>query len=325
MEINDDELSYSIDFINKLKSSYKQSIIGQEDLLITLLISLFTENHLLIEGVPGLAKTRAVNTIAQSTSLKFKRVQFTPDLLPSDLVGNLVFNPKDAKYFVKTGPVFTNILLADEINRAPAKVQSALLESMQEKQVTIGENSYQLPVPFVVLATQNPIEQEGTFNLPEAQVDRFLLKTLITYPSNQEEIEVLNLLEKGSTINVKPIATPEDILKIRDIVKKVTFAPKLKEYIVSLVDCTRHPDKYGLKDLQNIISYGVSPRAGIAFLQAGKAYALLQGKKHVEPEDIKKLSYDVLRHRILLSFEAEADQIKVESVIEKIINTVKVP
>lgn len=325
MEINDDELSYSIDFINKLKSSYKQSIIGQEDLLITLLISLFTENHLLIEGVPGLAKTRAVNTIAQSTSLKFKRVQFTPDLLPSDLVGNLVFNPKDAKYFVKTGPVFTNILLADEINRAPAKVQSALLESMQEKQVTIGENSYQLPVPFVVLATQNPIEQEGTFNLPEAQVDRFLLKTLITYPSNQEEIEVLNLLEKGSTINVKPIATPEDILKIRDIVKKVTFAPKLKEYVVSLVDCTRHPDKYGLKDLQNIISYGVSPRAGIAFLQAGKAYALLQGKKHVEPEDIKKLSYDVLRHRILLSFEAEADQIKVESVIEKIINTVKVP
>lgn len=325
MEINDDELSYSIDFINKLKSSYKQSIIGQEDLLITLLISLFTENHLLIEGVPGLAKTRAVNTIAQSTSLKFKRVQFTPDLLPSDLVGNLVFNPKDAKYFVKTGPVFTNILLADEINRAPAKVQSALLESMQEKQVTIGENSYQLPVPFVVLATQNPIEQEGTFNLPEAQVDRFLLKTLITYPSNQEEIEVLNLLEKGSFINVKPIATPEDILKIRDIVKKVTFAPKLKEYVVSLVDCTRHPDKYGLKDLQNIISYGVSPRAGIAFLQAGKAYALLQGKKHVEPEDIKKLSYDVLRHRILLSFEAEADQIKVESVIEKIINTVKVP
>ncbi|HRN86825.1 MAG TPA: MoxR family ATPase [Candidatus Dojkabacteria bacterium] len=325
MEINDDELSYSIDFINKLKSSYKQSIIGQEDLLITLLISLFTENHLLIEGVPGLAKTRAVNTIAQSTSLKFKRVQFTPDLLPSDLVGNLVFNPKDAKYFVKTGPVFTNILLADEINRAPAKVQSALLESMQEKQVTIGENSYQLPVPFVVLATQNPIEQEGTFNLPEAQVDRFLLKTLITYPSNQEEIEVLNLLEKGSSINVRPIATPEDILKIRDIVKKVTFAPKLKEYVVSLVDCTRHPDKYGLKDLQNIISYGVSPRAGIAFLQAGKAYALLQGKKHVEPEDIKKLSYDVLRHRILLSFEAEADQIKVESVIEKIINTVKVP
>ncbi|HRP36383.1 MAG TPA: MoxR family ATPase [Candidatus Dojkabacteria bacterium] len=325
MEINDDELSYSIDFINKLKSSYKQSIIGQEDLLITLLISLFTENHLLIEGVPGLAKTRAVNTIAQSTSLKFKRVQFTPDLLPSDLVGNLVFNPKDAKYFVKTGPVFTNILLADEINRAPAKVQSALLESMQEKQVTIGENSYQLPVPFVVLATQNPIEQEGTFNLPEAQVDRFLLKTLITYPSNQEEIEVLNLLEKGSSINVRPIATPEDILKIRDIVKKVTFAPKLKEYVVSLVDCTRHPDKYGLKDLQNIISYGVSPRAGIAFLQAGKAYALLQGKKHVEPEDIKKLSYDVLRHRILLSFEADADQIKVESVIEKIINTVKVP
>jgi len=325
MEITDDELKYSVDVIAKLGSSYKKSIIGQESLLASLLICLFTGNHLLIEGVPGLAKTRAVNTIAQSTSLQFKRVQFTPDLLPSDLIGNLVFNPKDAKYFVKTGPVFTNILLADEINRAPAKVQSALLESMQEKQVTIGENSYKLPVPFVVLATQNPIEQEGTFNLPEAQVDRFLLKTLISYPKKEEEIEVLNLMENESSTDIQPVAKPEDILNIKEIVKKVTFSPKLKEYVISIVDSTRNPDKYGLAELKNVVAYGASPRAGIAFLQAGKVYALLQGRKHVEPEDIKKLSYDILRHRILLSFEAEADQVKVESIIEKIINTITVP
>jgi len=323
--VTTEELQFASDILLKIIGSYKQNIVGQESLLRSLLISLITEGHVLLEGAPGLAKTRAVNTIAQATHLHFKRVQFTPDLLPSDLIGNLVFNPKEGKYSMKKGPVFTNILLADEINRAPAKVQSALLEAMQEKQVTIGEKTYKLPKPFIVLATQNPIEQEGTFALPEAQVDRFLLKGIVGYPTLEEEVVILNLVEVSETVENPAVSSLEEIMTLRGIVNRITFAPKLKEYVAHIMNASRTPNLYGLDDLTGTIAFGASPRASIAFMQAGKAVALLAGRDHVIPEDIKDLRYDILRHRILLTFEAVASEITVTQVIDRLFDTVKVP
>jgi MoxR-like ATPase len=302
-------------------------IIGQEELFQRLMIGLLTSGHILLEGVPGLAKTRAIQVISKTVNAVFHRIQFTPDLLPSDIIGNQIFNPKEGSYFTKKGPVFANFLLADEINRSPAKVQSALLEAMQERQVTIGNETYKLPEFFYVLATQNPIEQEGTYQLPEAQLDRFLLKTIIKYPTPQEELQMLDMLEKETYANVSQIASGlqvTDIATMQEITKHVYLEAKVKEYIINIVAATRRPQDYAIK-LDNVISFGGSPRASIAFMKAGKALALLAGRDYVTPDDIKAIAKDVLRHRVILSYEAEATGNTVENVIEKILNGIRVP
>ena len=300
--------------------------MGQSTLVDRLLTALITSNHVLIEGVPGLAKTLTITTLAQAIRATFHRIQFTPDLLPADVIGTLVYNPKTGDFTTKQGPVFANLILADEINRAPAKVQSALLEAMQERQVTIGEHTFPLPEPFLVLATQNPVEQEGTYPLPEAQVDRFMFKVMVDYPSTADELKILQRMANGQKPQaVEPVIAPEDVARIRDLAAEIFMDAKIEEYIVNLVDCTRHPDKYGLAQLQPLIQYGGSPRATIFLAQAAKANALLEGRGYTTPQDVKTVAPDVLRHRVLLTYEADAEEITAAQVVKQVLDTVPVP
>jgi MoxR-like ATPase len=289
-----------------------------------LLIGLLTRGHVLLEGVPGLAKTLAVKTLSSAIDAKFRRIQFTPDLLPADLIGTMIYNQKDGTFSPKKGPIFANIILADEINRAPAKVQSALLEAMQERQVTIGENTYVLEEPFLVMATQNPIEQEGTYPLPEAQIDRFMLKLKIDYPDIREERQILDLMAQDNPIDIRKVVTPADILRVREVVKEIYMDDRIKDYIVQLVFATRKPKDFQL-DIKDLIQFGASPRATIYLAQAAKAHAFIKGRGYVTPEDIKAVGLDIFRHRIILTYEAEAEEVTTESVISRIFDAVQVP
>ena len=309
-----------------IRTEIAKVIVGQSTLVDRLLTALITSNHVLIEGVPGLAKTLTITTLAQAIRATFHRIQFTPDLLPADVIGTLVYNPKTGDFTTKQGPVFANLILADEINRAPAKVQSALLEAMQERQVTIGEHTFPLPEPFLVLATQNPVEQEGTYPLPEAQVDRFMFKVMVDYPSTADELKILQRMANGQKPQtVEPVIAPEDVARIRDLAAEIFMDAKIEEYIVNLVDCTRHPDKYGLAQLQPLIQYGGSPRATIFLAQAAKANALLEGRGYTTPQDVKTVAPDVLRHRVLLTYEADAEEITAAQVVKQVLDTVPVP
>lgn len=311
-------------FIKQLTDEIGKVIVGQNYLVERLLVGLLADGHILIEGVPGLAKTLSVKTLSDAIQTKFQRIQFTPDLLPADLIGTLIYNPQDGGFTTKKGPIFANIILADEINRAPAKVQSALLEAMQERQVTIGENTFKLDQPFLVLATQNPIEQEGTYPLPEAQIDRFMLKLSVTYPDKEEEMEIQNRMTIGKTYEANRVISPEDILKARKVVHEVYIDQKVKEYIVNIVMATRNPDEYGLQ-LKDLIAYGASPRATIYLNLAGKAHAFLRGRGYVTPEDVKSIGMDVLRHRIIVTYEAEAEEITSENIVRQVFDHIEVP
>ena len=313
-------------FVEKLREEMGRVIVGQKYMIDRLLIGLLSNGHVLLEGVPGLAKTTAVSTLARALELSFHRLQFTPDLLPADLIGTLIYNPKSGDFTTRKGPVFANIILADEINRAPAKVQSALLEAMQERQVTIGDTSYRLDEPFLVLATQNPIEQEGTYPLPEAQVDRFMLKLKVDYPSRQEERQIMDRMAlTKTTIEVHPVITPDDILRVRAVVDEIYIDEKVKEYIVDIVFATRTPGDFNLPDLDGLIEYGASPRATIYLTLAAKAHAFIQGRGYVTPQDVKSVGLDVLRHRVIVSYEAEAEDMTSEDIVGKIFDSVEVP
>jgi MoxR-like ATPase len=311
--------------IEELKKEVHKVIIGQRQMIDRLLIGLFCNGHILLEGVPGLAKTLTVSALASALDLKFQRIQFTPDLLPSDLIGTLIYNQKEQIFEARKGPIFTHIILADEINRAPAKVQSALLEAMQERQVTISDTTYKLPEPFLVLATQNPLEQEGAYPLPEAQIDRFMMKIFVTYPSKEEELAIMRSMARPTIENkVQPVLGASEIAEIRNIIDKITCEPRLENYIVELVMATRFPAQAGLSKLTPYIEYGASPRATIAMNLAAKANAFMQGRAYVLPQDIKEIAYDVLNHRILMTYEAEAEGIESRWCIEQILNTVKI-
>ena len=312
-------------FVTNLGTGMNQVIVGQKHLVDSLLISLLSDGHVLLEGVPGLAKTLAIKTLSQLVDVKFSRVQFTPDLLPADIVGTMIYSQKDESFHVKKGPVFANFVLADEINRAPAKVQSALLEAMQEHQVTIGEQTFTLPNPFLVMATQNPIEQEGTYPLPEAQVDRFMLKVVIDYPTLEEEKMIIRENLQGSMPKVTPVTTADEILKAREVVRQVYIDEKIEKYIADIVFATRYPDRYGLADLKDMITFGGSPRASINLAKASRAYAFIKHRGYVVPEDVRAVAHDVLRHRIGLSYEAEASNLTSEEIVSRIINKVEVP
>ena len=314
-------------FIAQLQSQTSKVIIGQEVMLERLLIGLLTRGHVLLEGLPGLAKTLAIKTLAKAMNTDFSRIQFTPDLLPADVIGTMMYNPSKNEFSVRKGPIFANFVLADQINRAPAKVQSALLEAMQERQVTIGTETFRLEEPFLVLATQNPIEQEGTYPLPEAQVDRFMLKVKIDYPSKEEERAIirLNLTEDNLGESVQPLVQPADILRARQSVRKVYMDEKIERYIIDIVFATRKPSDFGLRNLEGLISYGGSPRASINLALASKAYAFLKRRGYVIPEDVRNVCHDVLRHRIGLTYEAEAESISQEDIIHRILNVVEVP
>jgi MoxR-like ATPase len=322
-EINQRVLDES-GFVRQLVGEVHRVIVGQKYMIERLLIGLLTRGHILLEGVPGLAKTLAVKTLSSAINTKFQRIQFTPDLLPADLIGTMIFNPRDGTFYPRKGPIFANLVLADEINRAPAKVQSALLEAMQERQVTIGEHTYPLEEPFLVLATQNPIEQEGTYPLPEAQIDRFMLKLKIDYPDRNEERQILELMAQDEPIKIDTVVTPSDILRVREIVKTVYMDDRIKDYIVQLVFATRRPQDFKL-DLQDLIQFGASPRATIFLAQAGRAHAFIKGRGYVTPEDIKAVGLDVLRHRIILTYEAEAEDVTTESIISRVFDAVQVP
>lgn len=311
--------------IERLLAETNKVIIGQQYMLERLMIGLLTKGHILLEGLPGLAKTLAINTLAKAVQADFQRIQFTPDLLPADIVGTMIYNQAANDFTVRKGPIFANFILADEINRAPAKVQSALLEAMQERQVTIGETSYKLQEPFLVLATQNPIEQEGTYPLPEAQTDRFMLKAAITYPNKEDELAIMRMNMAGAFEEVRPVATTEDILQARATVRKVHMAESIEQYILDIVFATREPAAHGLGDLAPLLSFGGSPRASINMALAAKAHAYLQKRGFVIPEDIRAIAEDVLRHRIGLTYEAQAENISTENIIEKILNTVVIP
>lgn len=312
-------------FVETLKSEIAKVIVGQDYMIDRLLIGMLSDGHILLEGVPGLAKTLTVKTLSECIRTKFQRIQFTPDLLPADLIGTMIYHQKDGTFVPKKGPIFTNIVLADEINRAPAKVQSGLLEAMQERQVTLGDATYPLDAPFLVLATQNPIEQEGTYPLPEAQVDRFMLKLKISYPTRQEELQITERMATGAAIAVKPVIAPDDIMKARSVVNQVYLDDKIKEYLIDIVFATREPQKYGMPDLQRLIEYGASPRASIYLHKAARAHAFLRRRGYVTPEDVKSVGLDILRHRVILSYEAEAEERTPESVIKQIFDTVEVP
>ena len=323
-QINEQVKKESI-FVVELLNEINKVIVGQSYILERLLVGLLADGHILLEGVPGLAKTLAVKTLSSAIQTKFQRIQFTPDLLPADLIGTLVYNPSNGTFSVKQGPIFTNLVLADEINRAPSKVQSALLEAMQEYQVTIGDTTYPLPEPFMVMATQNPIEQEGTYPLPEAQIDRFMLKLKITYPKKDEEKQILERMASAEKITVKPIIKPVDILKARAVVNHIYVDEKVKNYIVDIVFATRQPQDYKLDSLKNLIAYGASPRATINLTRAAKAFAFLQGRGYVTPEDIKTIGPDVLRHRIIPAYEAEAEELSSDDIVKQIFDGVEVP
>lgn len=313
-------------FVELLKNEIGKIIVGQKYLVERLLVGLLANGHILVEGVPGLAKTLSIKTLAQTINTKFQRIQFTPDLLPADLIGTLVYNPKEGLFTTKKGPIFANIILADEINRAPAKVQSALLEAMQERQVTIGEQTFKLDEPFLVMATQNPIEQEGTYPLPEAQVDRFMLKINIAYPNKEEEHKILKAMSfTDKEIKTNVVITPEDIIKARNVVDEIYMDEKIEKYILDIVFATREPEKYNLEELKNLIQYGASPRASIYLTLASKAYAFIQGRGYVTPQDVKSIGMDVLRHRVIISYEAEAEEKQPEDIIKKIFDEIEVP
>ncbi len=313
-------------FIESIQAELRKVLIGQEKMVQRLLIGLLAEGHILLEGVPGLAKTLAVKSLAQAIHTTFHRIQFTPDLLPSDLIGTLIYNQKESSFEVKKGPIFANIILADEINRSPAKVQAALLEAMQEKQVSIGDTTYPLEEPFLVLATQNPIEQEGTYPLPEAQVDRFMLKVKVDYPTQNEEMSMLSLM----TSNVLPekvssVVKPKQIMDARNIVRSIYVDEKIHKYVTDIVFATRYPEKYNIESIAGLIDVGASPRASLNLVRAAKAHAFLQHRGYVTPEDIREVGLDVLRHRVLLSFEAEAEDVTVEDIIQTVFDTIPVP
>jgi len=312
------------EFVGTLLSEIDKVIVGQRYMVERLLIGLLADGHVLIEGVPGLAKTLAVRTLSRAIDTKFQRIQFTPDLLPADLIGTLVYSPGTGEFTTKKGPIFANIILADEINRAPAKVQSALLEAMQERQVTIGEKTYPLDQPFLVLATQNPIEQEGTYPLPEAQVDRFMLKLKVTYPSREEELEIMNRMAGGSEPEARPVVRPKTILEARKLVTEVYVDEKIKQYILDIVFATREPGSFGL-ELGDLIAYGASPRASIYLSIAARAHAFLRRRAYVTPEDVKAIALDVLRHRVIITYEAEAEELTSEDIVQRILDNVEVP
>lgn len=312
-------------FVDIISMEMNKVIVGQKHLVENLLIGLLADGHILLEGMPGLAKTLAINTLANIVDAKFNRIQFTPDLLPADVVGTMIYSQKSEQFQVKQGPIFANFVLADEINRSPAKVQSALLEAMQERQVTIGDNTYTLPKPFLVMATQNPVEQEGTYPLPEAQVDRFMLKVVVDYPKKEEEKLIIKMHNAREFPKASPVLKPEDIVRAREVVKDVYMDEKIEKYIVDIVYATRTPDEYGLGKLKDLISYGASPRASISLAKASKAYAFIKRRGYVIPEDVRAVCHEVMRHRIGLTYEAEAENITTESIITDIINTVEVP
>ena len=312
-------------FVDLLTMQMGKVIVGQKHLVENLLIGLLANGHILLEGVPGLAKTLAINTLSQAVNAKFSRIQFTPDLLPADLLGTLIYSQKNEAFEVHKGPVFANFVLADEINRSPAKVQSALLEAMQERQVTLGDKTYKLPEPFLVMATQNPIEQEGTYPLPEAQVDRFMLKVIVGYPKKEEERLIVRMNNSGTFPKAEPVINPQDIVRAREVVRDVYMDEKIERYIVDIVYATRTPEEYGLKNLKGLISFGASPRASISLSMAAKAYAFIKRRGYVIPEDVRAVCNEVLRHRIGLSYEAEAENVKAEDIIEQVINAVIVP
>ena len=319
------QIAAQAEILNKIRDEVNKVIVGQEKLIDRLLIALITDGHILLEGVPGLAKTTAVRTLAQALGLQFQRISFTPDLLPADVIGTMIYNPKDATFTPKKGPVFTNLLLADEINRAPAKVQSALLESMQERQVTIGDTTYPLPAPFLVMATQNPIEQEGTYPLPEAQVDRFMLKCLISHPSRDDERRIMNRFTQRQRLEVKPVATLQDVLALRETLDQVYCDEKVGDYILDIVFATRDPKAAKLDKLVGQIQMGGSPRATLCLNLAARANAMLHGRAYATPQDVKEIAHDVLRHRIMLTYEAEAEELTTDDVIDIILNGIAVP
>ena len=312
-------------FVQNLVTGMDQVIVGQKHLVDSLLIGLLSDGNILLEGVPGLAKTLAIKTLAQLIDATYSRIQFTPDLLPADVTGTMIYSQKEEKFQVKQGPVFANFVLADEINRAPAKVQSALLEAMQEKQVTIGSTTFNLPNPFLVMATQNPIEQEGTYPLPEAQVDRFMLKVVIDYPTLEEEKQIIRENIMGALPTVRPVCSAQEIINAREVVRQVYLDEKIEQYIADIVFATRYPDRYGLSELKNLITFGGSPRASINLAKAARAYAFIKRRGYVVPEDVRAVAHDVLRHRIGLSYEAEATNVTSEEIVSKIINKVEVP
>ena len=312
-------------FVTNLTTGMDRVIVGQKHLVDSLLISLLSDGHILLEGVPGLAKTLAIKTLSQLIDAKYSRIQFTPDLLPADVVGTMIYSQKEEAFQVKKGPVFANFVLADEINRAPAKVQSALLEAMQEHQVTIGDNTFKLPTPFLVMATLNPIEQEGTYQLPEAQVDRFMLKVIIDYPTLEEEKKIMRENLVGGLPQVMPVTTAEEIMRAREVVSQVYIDEKIEQYIADIVFATRYPDRYNLKELSDLITFGGSPRASINLAKAARAYAFIKHRGYVVPEDVRAVAHDVLRHRVGLSYEAEANNVTAEEIVSKIINKVEVP
>ena len=323
-ELNDLIASKS-NFVNMIRQGMDQTIVGQKHLVDSLLIALLANGHVLLEGVPGLAKTKAISTLASLIDARFSRIQFTPDLLPADVVGTMIYSIKQEQFEVKKGPVFANFVLADEINRAPAKVQSALLEAMQERQVTIGEQTFKLDDPFLVLATQNPIEQEGTYPLPDAQVDRFLMKVLIGYPSKVEESEIIKMNIAAEPVQVRPMVTPADIVDTRKVVQQIYIDEKIQKYIVDIVFATRFPSDYGLNDLRSMISFGASPRASINMALASRAYAFLRNRGYVIPEDVRAVCHDVMRHRLGLTYEAEANNITSDEIISNILDKIAVP
>ncbi len=326
IKVLNEKIEQAAHFTDSLKQELAKVLVGQQYMVSRLLIGLLSNGHILLEGVPGLAKTLTIKSMAQAIAAKFSRIQFTPDLLPADVIGTMIYNQSRNEFFVRKGPIFANFILADEINRAPAKVQSALLECMQERQVTIGENTYPLDEPFLVMATQNPLEQEGTYPLPEAQVDRFMLKVLVKYPAKEEEKMIIQNFVNGTELpTIKPIVSTDDILRSRKLVRQIYMDEKIEDYIVDIVFATRQPAKYGLRSLENILHYGGSPRASIMLAMAAKANAFLHKRGFVIPDDIKETAADVLRHRIGLTYEAEAENISTERVIDDILKTVQVP
>lgn len=327
MEITElnEKIRRESEFIDILLTEIGKVIVGQKSMVERLVIGLLSNGHVLLEGVPGLAKTLAIKTLATSMKAKFQRIQFTPDLLPADVIGTMIYNQKEGNFAIKKGPIFSNFILADEINRAPAKVQSALLEAMQERQVTIGEQTYKLDEPFLVLATQNPIEQEGTYPLPEAQVDRFMLKVKIGYPTIEEERKIMKLNSGAELPTINKVITPEDILRARKLVQEVYLDEKIEKYILDIVFATRNPKEYGLEKLADLINLGASPRATINLALGARAMAFIKRRGYVIPEDVRSICYDVLRHRIALTYEAEAEEITTENIIQEILNTVEVP
>ncbi len=320
-----EEIERQSAFVTNLQTGMSQVIVGQKHLVESLLIGLLSDGHVLLEGVPGLAKTQAIKTLASLVDAQFSRIQFTPDLLPADVIGTMIYSQKESRFMVEKGPVFANFVLADEINRAPAKVQSALLEAMQERQVTIGKETFALPKPFLVLATQNPIEQEGTYPLPEAQVDRFMLKVVIDYPKLDEEKLIIRQNIMGERAKVTPVMTTNDIVEARAVVRKVYLDEKIEQYIADIVFATRYPDKYGMSEVKDYIEFGASPRASINLALAARAYAFIKRRGYVIPEDVRAIAHDVLRHRLGLTYEAEAANVTSEEIISKIINKVEVP